>query len=122
MRTRADFESLFTRTEGCWLWQGRVDAAGYGRIWLDTYAHREAWERANGPIPPGLTIDHICEVKTCVNPAHLQVVTRGENCALARLRRTHCPKGHPYDEANTYRWSGNGNRQCRTCRRERHRT
>lgn len=76
---------------GCLLWQGYVHAeTGYGmthRSQRTVYAHRVAYETANGPIPGDLTVDHTCEVKTCVEPSHLQLVTRGRNTQLYYERR-----------------------------------
>jgi len=78
------FFQRIQRTEsGCWLWTGSVHKGGYGRIKLrhDVYgvAHRVAWELLRGPIPPGLTIDHLCFVKRCVNPEDLEPCTTQEN-------------------------------------------
>lgn len=90
-------------------------------------AHRFAYEDIVGPILEGLTIDHLCRVRHCVNPAHLEPVTHLENVrrgngGLNQLAKTHCPKGHPYDEENTYRLpSRPSGRYCRACRRERNR-
>ena len=67
---------------GCWLWTGQPDAAGYGRVSIANevqYAHRVSWQTFIGPIPEGLTIDHLCRVRLCVNPAHLEPVTLAEN-------------------------------------------
>ena len=74
-----------------------------------------------GPIPEGLVIDHLCRVRDCVNPAHLDVVTTGENTrrGLRGVLTTHCPKGHAYDELNTF--IHHGSRDCRACARERKR-
>ena len=105
----------------CWIWQGRIDRGGYGRLGDTTLAHRHAWETVNDPIPAGLTIDHLCRVRPCVNPDHLEPVTgkentlRGMSLAAISARATHCRNGHPFDEANTYRW--NGRRCCRACNR-----
>jgi hypothetical protein len=72
-------------------------------------------------VPPGMEIDHLCRKRHCVNPKHLDIVTRrentlrGEGLPAQRARRTACPKGHPYDEANTYIWKNH--RSCWTCRR-----
>lgn len=107
----------------CWIWQA-ARTHGYGRFWDGSRlqpAHRIAFEMLRGDIPPGLVLDHLCRTPPCVNPYHLDVVTRGENVrrgeAGANMRaKTHCPSGHPYDETNT-RLSPSGARYCRTCRR-----
>jgi hypothetical protein len=113
--------------EGCWLWQGATNGAGtppgYGVVSFGgkrQYAHRLLYEVAVGEIPDGLEIDHLCKVTNCVNPDHLEPVTHGENLRRGEMNRqehkTHCPKGHRYDEDNTYRWGGA--RRCRACNRE----
>lgn len=102
----------------CWLWTGVVHAT-YGRFWLDGNAnigaHRMAYKLMVGPIPEGLHLDHLCKVRLCCNPAHLEPVTQAENNRRAYASKTHCPHGHPYDEANTY-IDTRGHRNCRTCR------
>jgi hypothetical protein len=76
---------LLARTDmgpDCWLWTGAVDAKGYGRVLTpDGHrpAHRLAYELAVGPIPDGLVIDHLCRTPGCINPDHLEPVTRREN-------------------------------------------
>lgn len=70
-------------------------------------------------VPDDLVIDHLCATPACVNPAHLEPVTQAENVKRGRAgdierARTHCPKGHPYDKANTY-VSPAGHRKCRAC-------
>jgi hypothetical protein len=99
----------------CWIWTGKLDR-GYGR-------HKAVYEALLGPVPTGLELDHLCRVRACVNPPHLEPVThkenvlRGETIAAKHLAKTHCKHGHPFDEANTY-WRktpwGVG-RMCRTC-------
>jgi hypothetical protein len=125
---------------GCWLWTATCWAKGYGQFCHQNrrlLAHRVAYELLVGPIPKSATLDHVkelCSSKACVKvvadeqgPAHLEPVTRGENTlrgntlTAANLLKTHCPNGHPYDEANTYWWRGE--RHCRACRLARwHRT
>ena len=112
---------------GCWLWTGALNPDGYGKFKVRGKrigAHRWAHERFRWPIPPGLEIDHLCRQRSCVNPDHLEVVTGRENTlrgnapAAQLARRTHCMRGHPFDEANTYR-TRKGERRCRICNRER---
>lgn len=67
---------------GCWLWVGECNDNGYGRFSVKgrkVYAHRSSYEIHVGPIPEGLHIDHLCRVRNCVNPEHLEPVTRSEN-------------------------------------------
>jgi hypothetical protein len=75
---------------GCLIWQGAKSEKGYGQLTFTgecTYAHRVAWEREHGPIPDGLTVDHTCLHTSCVEVAHMQLVTRGRNTQLAWERR-----------------------------------
>jgi hypothetical protein len=115
--------------ESCWLWTASTTPAGYGQFRVGAapqYAHRLSWVAANGPVPDGLELDHLCRVRRCVNPRHLEPVTtkenslRGQSFAAINARKTHCPQGHPYDEANTIR-SKSGARLCRACKHERDR-
>ncbi|MGW5427907.1 HNH endonuclease signature motif containing protein [Streptomyces sp. NPDC004059] len=82
-------------------------------------AHRVSYQLAYGTVPDGLVTDHLCRVRHCVAPEHLEVVTNAENvrrgnAGLLERTRTHCPAGHPYDDANT-RIRANGWRDCRAC-------
>jgi hypothetical protein len=113
------------RNDGCWIWTGATNN-GYGRVYTPTgliYAHRLVYETLVAPIPDHLQLDHLCRVKRCVNPIHLEVVTSRENQArgIKGKLTTHCPSGHAYDEANTLH-RANGHRRCRTCHAERERT
>lgn len=113
-------------SEECWVWTGAKSRAGYGNAvsglkrWAP--AHRLSYELLIGPIPEGLHIDHLCRNRACVNPAHLEPVTNKENILRGNgwsglhARVTHCPKGHPYDEANT-RHRASGRRGCKACQR-----
>jgi hypothetical protein len=107
---------------GCWLWTGTVGKNGYGQIRDENrrhiYAHRWAYERERGPIPAGLQIDHLCRNKRCVNPAHLEAVTRVENTRRWAATITHCKYGHEYTPETTGRGTS-GWRFCRLCSRPR---
>lgn len=118
---------------GCWMWNGAKSRNGYGqfRTAKDVlhYAHRYAYEQLVGPIPDGLQLDHLCKARACVRPDHLEPVTQVENIRRSDLRVgrakwlatiTHCPQGHPYDEANT-RVGSRGSRSCKECNRTRSR-
>lgn len=115
-------ESVVFDESGCWLWMGPVNENGYGRVKphgdVMRIAHRAFYEAFVGPIPKGLTLDHLCSVRACVNPAHLEPVTQAENLQRAVARRTHCRNGHPLTEANITlnRWAGHKTtRRCRLC-------
>ena len=116
----------------CWLWTGSRTPLGYGHFRISSteegYVHRWAYEFCVGSIPEGLTIDHLCRVRNCVNSDHLEPVTQAENVrrspialAAINIRKTHCLRGHLYDEENTYYHPSGKRRTCRTCRRERRR-
>jgi hypothetical protein len=111
------------QADGCWLWQGAIDWVGYGEVWWRGKrhrAHRAVYQELRHTLQDGTELDHVCRVKRCVNPDHLEIVTHAEN-----LRRHYaasvvaCPKGHLYDEANIYR--DHGKRRCRECMREQQR-
>jgi len=115
---------------GCWEWMAGFAGNGYGSFYLNgkrVKAHRFAYEVLVGIIPDGLEIDHLCRNSKCVNPDHLELVTHSENVrrGLApntgrqyQESKTHCPKGHPYDETNIYFRTDRPGRECRLCRRE----
>lgn len=119
---------------GCWIWVGAIHRNGYGNVHLskprrNAVAHRAVYEHLVGPIPNGLELDHLCRVRCCVNPAHLEPVTQKENAercgsiaALAEsVKRRHeapfCSKGHAMTPDNTYTYPNGLHRQCRECSR-----
>ena|SRR5215831_2236795 len=116
------FWSLVDKTGDCWLWTGYVDRGGYGRYGRHGYSHRIAYEELVAQIPPGLVIDHLCRVRHCVNPTHMEPVTdrvnvveRGTGLAAQRAVQTHCIHGHEFTPENTRVHSHSGTRYCRIC-------
>ena len=130
-RMRFFVGSFVVDDNDCWRWNRSLHTGGYAQMTVDrktTYAHRWSYETFVGPIPEELDIDHLCRVRNCVNPRHLEPVTRRENLQRSPIyvgttqrQKTHCPQGHPYDEQNTYRIPGRAHRLCRECRRVRNR-
>lgn len=111
---------------GCWIWVGSLcPETGYGAIFAGSGigrrgAHRISYELHKGKIPDGLVIDHICRIKSCVNPDHLRAVTHKFNMEVgATAVRTHCNSGHEFTPENTS--SHHGYRRCKTCHREQER-
>lgn len=108
---------------GCWLWTGALNRGGYGVLKngdRNVLAHRYSCERTRGRIPANLELDHLCRVRSCVNPDHLEAVTRKVNTHRGfgpsgiNARATHCIHGHPFAGDNLYR-RPNGKRECREC-------
>ncbi len=122
---RFDTQYVPEPNTGCWLWTGSLDAKGYGHIHImvrgAALAHRVSWERHRGPIPDGMVIDHLCRVRSCVNPDHLRVVTPRVNVLenslslpAMQVRRNACKYGHPYEGANVA-FTKHGARRCKVC-------
>lgn len=116
---------------GCWLWTAYCKPNGYAQFGFERgnvqYGHRVAYKTLVGNIPKGMCIDHICRVRSCVNPMHMEVVTPQENIIRGDLPEltvkrhaaiTHCPHGHPYAGDNLY-VTKTGHRHCRECVRQR---
>ncbi|CAM5511642.1 HNH endonuclease signature motif containing protein [Sphingobium scionense] len=109
----------------CWVWTGATNSRGYGNF-RSQLAHRVAYQEKVGAIPDGLTIDHLCRNKLCVNPAHLEPVTskvntlRGDAPTAINSRKTHCSNGHELSAENVkivVRGDGT-RRKCRECDRQ----
>lgn len=105
-----------TKTDTCWLWTGTLTWDGYGLFRHEgrrSGAHRFAYEFFVGPIPAGMQIDHLCRVRNCVRPDHLEPVTPGENTRRgAAALGSHCKNGHEYT------FDRHGHRICGECRNE----
>ena len=134
-KTKTVEELLWPRvnkTESCWLWTGPKQNGGYGIFSLNTgryqstnmLVHRVSWELSNGKIPEGLCIDHLCRVRHCVNPSHMEIVSlkvnvlRGIGLSAENSKKTECKNGHLFSPENTYLANGKYGiqRQCRKCK------
>jgi hypothetical protein len=116
---------------GCWIWKGSPDRCGYGQMRLNgkrPMAHNISWWMFVGEIPKDKEIDHICEVRLCVNPTHLQALTHKENVnkgkglGAVNTRKTHCKQGHPLSGDNLRYDKGRYGmrRNCKTCQKKWH--
>lgn len=120
-RVREQFWAKVDKTGDCWLWTAACNPKGYGKFRATGTAHRIAYIDLVGPIPEGMELDHLCRVRNCVNPDHLEPVTsaentlRGDSFAGRHARQTSCLRGHPFDTRNTRLYRGR--RVCRACER-----
>jgi hypothetical protein len=125
-----NFWAKVNKTDTCWLWTGAKDYDGYGKFTFSKthkMAHRLSLELFLGSIEKNLQVDHLCRVRHCVNPAHLEAVTprvntlRSNAPSAKNAVKTECLNGHPFTEENTYysqKLSGSSFklwRQCKTC-------
>lgn len=128
------FWSRVDKSGSCWLWTAALHSAGYGVLRINcshekpkgtlVYAHRFAYELLRGPISDGLTLDHLCRVRRCCNPDHLEPVSavvntlRGISPYAKNARKTHCDSGHELSGENLYLRPDGGGRQCLLCKHE----
>ena len=115
-----NLETILSRVvvipNGCWEWQGYRNQNGYAKS-NGRLVHRAVFEAMIGPVPLGLTLDHLCRVRHCLNPTHLEPVThrenvlRGTSFIVDQVKKTHCPLGH---ELSLPPWK-KAKRECRTC-------
>lgn len=107
---------------GCWIWSNTTPQ-NYARLLIWGKAmlvHRLSYMLASGPIPEGFQIDHLCKVRSCCNPQHLEATTpslnnaRSDSLSGENTRKTHCKRGHPLSGENL-RYTVRNERQCRKC-------
>lgn len=125
------WRNIIEAPSGCWIWMGRLDKDGYGRTHVGSItagnlrtraAHRVVYEEYVGSIPEGLQIDHLCRIRRCVNPRHLQPVTsrintlRGNSVGATARQTGHCKRLHPLSGDNLM-LTDRGHRHCKTCQR-----
>lgn len=110
-------ENKFTIGDDCWLWTASLNGYGYGHLvhlGKSLQPHRVLYELLIGPIPEGLDLDHLCRVRSCVRPDHLEPVTRQVNIKRGSTgSKTHCRHGHSLADALIH----HGRRECRECNR-----
>ena len=122
------FFNKVDKTESCWVWKGAT-LNGYGKFLVNkkhVYSHKISYQLFKGEIPKGKELDHLCRNILCVNPEHLEAVTHRENVlrgigpTAMNSKKTHCQRGHSYNEKNTFYYK-DGRRWCKICKIERQR-
>ena len=117
------WDRVMPTLDDCWVWLGAVSHNGYGIFGCkgNRRAHRHAYSALVGPVPADLDTDHLCRVRPCVNPAHIEPVTtrentlRGDTIPAKNAAKTHCPQGHPLVDGNLCAWLLPW-RSCLTCK------
>lgn len=108
----------------CWIWTAGCGSQGYGIHWVDgkkISSHRYSLQLAGINIPERMQPDHLCRIRRCIRPSHLEVVThrenllRGEGFAATNAKKTHCPRGHSYSGYNVIINKRRHLRSCRIC-------
>ncbi len=134
MTVEERFWSKVDKSGDCWIWTGSHDGKGYGVLAVErrnVRATHLSMELAGHVVSQDKLVMHVCDNPPCVRPDHLRVAThldnmrdmfaKGRNRSIGKSYRTHCPAGHPYDEANTIQWTGRRTlrRVCRACEQAR---
>lgn len=129
-QAQAELARFWVRVEkqddGCWIWMGAKMPTGHGNVWIKGVpwiAHRLAYTAVRGPIPDGYVVHHRCQVPSCVNPDHLEAITRKQHAAehglsgaaAVHAAKTVCSEGHPFVRLSAT------HRGCRECKRRRQR-
>ncbi len=127
-QARMDTRTRWVPATGCLIYTGTSNQYGYCQIMIggrNVYVHRLTWTLANGPIPDGLELDHLCRVPNCINTDHLEPVThrenmlRGNTLGARESVKTHCPAGHALTPGNLrHDQQRVGKRACLTCARQ----
>lgn len=127
MSNRTTLDRLSTRIavqpDGCWHWTGWLTGKGYGQVGWQGHRvliHRLVYELSIGPIPDGAVIDHLCRVRHCVNPHHLEAVTNQANVwrGIALVNNTTCRSGRHTVTSTSVKVDSEGRTRCIECRAE----